>query len=198
MSKIPRGFPPEKKTGHKPDDEHHKENIPRKNGVSKTVKGVSTRYGQEAELREQNQNLRVANDDLQKNLTQTQQKVTELQQQYSDLEKEKLETEKHLKDCHALLVSAKIDPVLGERVGEAAQENEEQRKEVMTVSTELLNELKTFADIATEQCSRLQEIQSTLCELTKAQEQMRQERESFAVEAADLEKALNEAEALLL
>ncbi|KAJ0061011.1 hypothetical protein NL108_004730, partial [Boleophthalmus pectinirostris] len=84
------------------------------------------------------------------------QKVTELQQQYSDLEKEKLETEKHLKDCHALLVSAKIDPVLGERVGEAAQENEEQRKEVMTVSTELLNELKTFADIATEQCSRLQ------------------------------------------
>ncbi|XP_033847322.2 small kinetochore-associated protein isoform X2 [Periophthalmus magnuspinnatus] len=198
MSKMPRGFPPLKKTGHKPDDENHKENIPKKNAVSKMVKGISTRYGYEAELREQNQNLLVANDDLQKNLTQTQQRVTELQQQYSDLEKEKLETEKHLKDCHALLVSAKIDPVLGERVGEAIHENEEQRQEVMTVSTELLNELKTFADIATEQCSQLQEVQSTLSELTKAQEQMRQERESFALEVADLEKALNEAEALLL
>ncbi|XP_072319489.1 small kinetochore-associated protein [Eucyclogobius newberryi] len=193
MSKIPKGFTREKKTGHKPDDEHHKENIPRKNVVSKTIKG----YGHEAELREQNQNLRDANDDLQKNLNQTQVKVTTLQQQFNELEKEKLETEKHLKDCHALLVSAKIDPVLGERLREVAQENEEQRKEAMNISAELLNELKAFADIATEQCGRLQEVQSTLLELTDAQEQMRQESTSFALEAAELEKALIEAEALL-
>lgn len=199
-SKIPRGFLPEKKIGHKPDTdaEQHKENIPRKNIISKTVKGISTRYGQEAERRELNQNLRAANDELQKNLTETQQKVTALEEQYSNLKKEKLETEKHLKDCHTLLVSAKIDPVLGERVGEAACENEEQRKEVMTVSTELLNELKTFTDIATEQNGRLQKIQSTLSKLAEAQDQMRQQREGFASEAADLEKALNEAEALLL
>lgn len=199
-SKIPRGLLPEKKTGHKPntDVEHEKENIPRKNVVSKTAKGMSTRHGQESELREQNQKLRATNAELQTNLTETQQKVTELEEQFNDLIKEKLETEKHLKDCHTLLVSAKIDPVLGKSVGEAACENEEQRKEVMTVSTELLNELKTFTDIATEQCGRLQEIQSTMSEVREAQEQMRLERESFALEAADLEKALNEAEALLL
>uniref|UniRef100_A0A8C6SYH9 Kinetochore localized astrin (SPAG5) binding protein n=1 Tax=Neogobius melanostomus TaxID=47308 RepID=A0A8C6SYH9_9GOBI len=199
-SKIPRGLLPEKKTVHKPDTdaEHHKENIPRKNIASKTAKGISTRYGQEAELREQNQNLRSTNDELQKNLTETHQKVTELEEQYNQLKMEKLEADKHLTDCHALLVSAKIDPVLGERVGEAARENEEQRKEVMTVSTELLNELKTFTGNASEQCGRLQEICSTLSALTEAQEQRMQERERFALEAADLEKALNEAEALLL
>lgn len=72
-SKIPRGFL-EKKTVHKPDTdtEHHKENIPRKNIASKAGKGVSTRYGQEAELREQNQNLRATNEQLQKSLTETQ------------------------------------------------------------------------------------------------------------------------------
>lgn len=37
-----------------------------------------------------------------------------------------------------------------------------------------------------------------MSEVREAQEQMRLERESFALEAADLEKALNEAEALLL
>ncbi|KAK7906963.1 hypothetical protein WMY93_015575 [Mugilogobius chulae] len=147
MSKIPREFVCRflpKNTGHnKPEEEHRKENIPRLENYAGT-----TRYGHEAELREQNQNLRITNEDLQKSLTQTQEKVTALEQQYSELKKDKLETEKHLKDCHALLVSAQIDPVLGEKVGEAVREDEEHRKEVMTVSTELLNELKSFADTA--------------------------------------------------
>lgn len=216
-SKIPRAMPLEsKKTGHKPepkdaaalntrasvfqktDGRPQKENIPRKNVAPKANIGISTRYGQQTELKEQNQNLIAANDELQKNLTETQKRVTELEQQYSDLEREKTDVQKHLTDCHVLLVAANIDPVLGETVGEAVRENQEQRKEVMTVSTELLKELKTFADVTSEQHGRLQRLQSTFSELTKAHEQMIQEREKFALEAADLENALNEAEALLL
>lgn len=87
----------------------------------------------------------------------------ELELQFSDLEKENAGVQKNLKDCHALLVTAKIDPgeyvspfsqcvfvrlifvscfliesnirsiwlVLGERVGDAARQNEDQRREVM-------------------------------------------------------------------
>lgn len=81
-----------------------------------------------------------------------------LEQQHSDLEKENAGLHKDLKDCHILLVAAKVDPgefllsfqkglillsiemqlnmflfvsVLGERVAEAAQENEIQQKKVM-------------------------------------------------------------------
>lgn len=214
-SKIPRGthLPAEsKKTGHKPEPKDaatlaptangvpksQKENVPRKNVAPAGNKGASTRYGQQAELREQNQNLMIANEKLQKTLTVTQQRVSELELQFSDLEKEKTEVEKHLKDCHTLLVTAKIDPVLGESVGEAARQNEVHRKEVMNVSMDLLNELRTFTDIASQQCARLEEIQTTMSNLAKTQEQMMQERESFALDAAEMEKALNEAEALLM
>lgn len=42
-----------------------------------------------------------------------------------------------------------------------------------------------------------QEIQTTMTALAKAREHMRQERENFSLEAAEMEKALKEAEALL-
>ncbi|XP_022625448.1 girdin-like [Seriola dumerili] len=218
-SKIPRGaqLPAEtKKTGNKFESKDtaaasanaaqksdgilrpQKENLPRKNVASKVHKGVSTRYGQQAELKEQNQHLTIVNEELQKNLTETQQRVDELKLQFSDLEKENAEAQKQLKDCHVLLVAAKIDPVLGERVGDAAQQNEDQRKEAMSVSADLLNELRTFGDTASQQRARLEEIQTTMTDLTKARECMMQERENFCLEAAEMEKALKEAEALLL
>ncbi|KAG8011397.1 hypothetical protein GBF38_006170, partial [Nibea albiflora] len=175
-----------------------KDNVPRKNVAPKVHKGVSTRYGQQAELKEQNQLLMATNEELQKNLIDTQQRVVELELQFSDLEKENSGVQKNLRDCHALLVAAKIDPVLGERVGEAARQNEDQRKEVMSLSTDLLHELKAFGDIASQQRARLDEIQTTMTELTKAREQMMQERETFSLEAAEMEKALKDAEALLL
>ncbi|KAM6991857.1 small kinetochore-associated protein [Tautogolabrus adspersus] len=213
-SKIPRGAQVHaemKKTGHKVDiattNANHKsdgvlkaqkENLPRKNVAPKVHKGISTRYGQQAELKEQNQQLIATNEDLQKNLVETQQRVAELELQFSDLEKENSEVQRNLKDCHVLLVAAKIDPVLGERVGEAAQQNEDQRKEVMSVSADLLHELKAFGDIASQQHTRLEDIQTTMKELAKAREHMTQEMENFSLEAAEMEQALKEAEALLM
>ncbi|XP_029281415.1 small kinetochore-associated protein isoform X2 [Cottoperca gobio] len=177
---------------------YQKENVPRKIVAHKVHKGVSTRYGQQTELKEQNQHLMATNEELQKNLTDTQQRVAELELQCSDLEKENVEVQKNLKDCHILLVTASIDPVLGERVGEATRQNEDQRKEVMIVSADLLNELKVFGDTASQQRAQLEEIQTTMTELTKAREHMMQERENFSLEAAEMEQALGEAEGLLL
>ncbi|XP_062266735.1 small kinetochore-associated protein [Platichthys flesus] len=175
-----------------------KENTQRKNLVPKVHKGVSTRYGQEAELKEQNQHLMTVNEELQKNLAETQQRVSVLELQFSDMEKENTDVQKNLKNCHVLLVAANIDPVSGGSVGEAAQQNEDQRKEAMSVSADLLSELKTFSEAASQQRSRLEEIQATMTDLTKAREHMLQERENFSLEAAEMENALLEAEALLL
>ncbi|KAA8582999.1 hypothetical protein FQN60_015545, partial [Etheostoma spectabile] len=147
------------------------ENVPKNVVALKVHKGISTRYGRQAEVKEQNQHLMATNEDLQKNLTEIQQRVAELELQYSDLVKENTEVQKNLKDCHVLLVSANIDP--GERVGEASRNHEDQRKEVM-------------------------EIQATMTELTKARQHMMQERENFSLKAAEMEQALKEAEALLL
>ncbi|XP_032399630.1 small kinetochore-associated protein [Etheostoma spectabile] len=174
------------------------ENVPKNVVALKVHKGISTRYGRQAEVKEQNQHLMATNEDLQKNLTEIQQRVAELELQYSDLVKENTEVQKNLKDCHVLLVSANIDPVLGERVGEASRNHEDQRKEVMSVSTDLLNELKVFGDTASQQRARLEEIQATMTELTKARQHMMQERENFSLKAAEMEQALKEAEALLL
>ncbi|KAG7236114.1 hypothetical protein INR49_001338 [Caranx melampygus] len=194
-SKIPRGgqLPAEpKKTGLTAAVSATANAAQKSDGIlrpqKENVQRVITRYGQQAELKEQNQHLMTVNEELQKNLTETQQRVAELELQFSDLEKENTEVQKQLKDCHVLLVAAKIDPVLGERVGEAAQQNEDQRKEAMSVSADLLNELRTFGDTASQQRARLEEIQATMTDLTKAREHMMQERENFCLEAAEMEK----------
>nr|XP_043905405.1 small kinetochore-associated protein isoform X2 [Solea senegalensis] len=218
-SKIPRGtqLPVEtKKTGHRFESRDtatasatasaaqksdgvlrpQKENVQRKNVAPKVHKVVSTRYGQQVELKEQNQHLTTVNEELQKNLTETQQRLAELELEFTDLEKENAQAQKNLKDCHILLVTAKIDP--GGKVGEDAQQNEDQRKEAMSVSADLLKELRTFGDVASQQRARLEEIQTMMKNLTKAREHMMQERESFSLDTAEMEEALKEAEALLL
>ncbi|XP_047244573.1 small kinetochore-associated protein [Girardinichthys multiradiatus] len=199
-SKIPKGLPTEAKTASKTDTylKNPRENVPKKNFAPKAHKGVSTRYGQQVELKEQNQNLVAANEELQKNLSEKQQRVAELELQLDELQTENVEFQKNLQDCHTLLVSAKIDPVLGERVGEDARQKEEKRKEVMSVSTDLLRELKAFGDIASQQHTQLQEIQAKMEDITKARELLKRETENFSQEAAEIERALKEAEALLL
>ncbi|XP_013870859.1 small kinetochore-associated protein isoform X2 [Austrofundulus limnaeus] len=180
-------------TVHRPDGNIKalKENHPRKNVAPKIQKGISTRHGQQAELKEQNE-------ELQKNLLETQQRVAELKLQINELQNKNVEMKKNLHDCHVLLVSAKVDPVSGKASGDAARDREEERKEVMGVSTELLRELKAFGDAAAQQCSSLKEIQTNIEDMSKAREVMKQERQNFSQQAAEMEEALKEAERLLM
>uniref|UniRef100_H3BW26 Kinetochore localized astrin (SPAG5) binding protein n=1 Tax=Tetraodon nigroviridis TaxID=99883 RepID=H3BW26_TETNG len=175
-----------------------KENMPRKNVATKVSKGLSTRFGQQAELREQNQQLLATNEELHKSLANTQQQIAEMVQQCKELKEETAGLQKNLKDCHVLLVTANMDPVSGERVGEAAQQKENQRTEVMNISKNLLDEIEAFGEVASEQHARLEEIQTVMTELLKSREQMMKEREMFFQEITDMEKALEEAETLLL
>ncbi|KAM9551179.1 uncharacterized protein ACWYII_026986 isoform 1-T2 [Salvelinus alpinus] len=173
------------------------ENVPR-NVVAKVHKGPSTRNGQQSELKSHNQLLLETNEELQKNLTETQQKVAQLEQQYSDLQGTNADVQKQLKDCHVLLVAGNIDPVLGEQIGKTAQQNEDQQREVVNVSQDLLRELRTFGDMATEQGAQLTEVQKTMKALTDSREHLVQERGNFSLEVEEMDKALEEAEQLLL
>lgn len=175
----------------------HNENIPRKHTAGKNHKGPSSRYGQEAESRDQKQHA-ISNEELQKSLIETKQRVVQLEQENRDLQGEKEDIQKRLKDCHVLLVAGNIDPVLGERIGNESKENEDQQREVVNLSKDLLGELKTFCDMTTEQRSRLDDIQRMTKNLTEARQDLMQERRNFTLEVEEMEKALEEAEELLL
>ncbi|CAL8314651.1 unnamed protein product [Lota lota] len=168
-----------------------KENAQRRNAA----KGASSRNGAHAELRDQNQLLLASNEQLQNNLTESQQKVTELGLQCKDLEKENADIQKRLKDCHVILVAGKIDPVLGDAI---AQPCENQRKEVMNISRDLLKELRDFTDIGSKQLEQLKVFQTAIADLTREGEHVMQEREGFSLQVLEMEKALEEAENLLI
>lgn len=145
-----------------------------------------------------------------------------MEQQFKEMKEENSSLQKNLKDCHVLLVASKMDPgkcvstvvmvfcwwlgttksfptVSGERVGEAARQNEDQRKEVMVstfillymitwivifscfiffksgsnktkiknvlfqnISKNLLDEIKAFKEVASEQHARLV-VRKTAC-----------------------------------
>ncbi|XP_019911684.1 small kinetochore-associated protein isoform X2 [Esox lucius] len=174
------------------------ENLPRTN-VPNVRKGISTRYGQQlSELKGRNKHLEDTNEELQKKLTETQQKCALLEQQHSELQVTNVDIQKQLKDCHVLLVAGNIDPVLGERIREIKQENEDQRREVVNISQDLLSELQTFGDMATEQSAQLTEVQKTMKDLMEAQGHLVQESNNFSFDVEKMEKALEEAEQLLL
>ncbi|XP_030201327.1 small kinetochore-associated protein isoform X1 [Gadus morhua] len=171
-----------------------KENAQRKN-APKVFKGASTRYGQQEELKDQNQLLLVSNEQLQNSLTESQQKVTELGLQFKDLEKENADIQKRLNDCHVLLVAGKIDPVSGDAI---AQPSKNQGKEVLNISRDLIKELGNFTDIGTKQLEQLKVFQTAIADLHGEGEHVMQEREDFSLQVLEMEKALEEAEQLLI
>ncbi|KAG9262120.1 hypothetical protein AMEX_G23840 [Astyanax mexicanus] len=165
----------------------------------KGLKGPSTKYGQHTDVKEQNRLLVATNEDLQRQISEIKEYVAGLEQQCSDVQKENIETKEKLRDCHALLMAEKLDPVSGGRIDGTAEEKESQRKELMqTISQNLLTELRLFDEVASEHGRHLTEVQNTMRSLKEAREKLCVNRESFSVDAEEMEKVLGEAERLLL
>ncbi|XP_026060051.1 small kinetochore-associated protein [Carassius auratus] len=164
----------------------------------RSLKVPSTRYGPQNDIREQNRVLTSTNEDLLRQLEEMKGTVTDLEQRYTDLQGENQDIQKQLRDCHVLLVAESLDPVSGERLGQTAQQKEEQRKEVMTVSKNLLNELKLFGETAQEHAANLLEVENIMRDLTEAHEKLQQERALFTLDVEEMERELGEAERLLM
>ncbi|MCI4393564.1 hypothetical protein PGIGA_G00158910 [Pangasianodon gigas] len=173
------------------------ETMSRKN-PAKSLKGPSVRYGHQSDVKEQNRLLVGANEDLQKQISDLKENVSVLEQRCSDLQENNTELKKQLSDCHVLLIAENLDPVSGEKVGETAEQRAGQRKEVMTISQKLLTELKLFDDFTNEHRTHLTEVQNTMRNLKGAREKLHLERESFCTYAEDMERALEDAERLLV
>ncbi|KAI1897906.1 hypothetical protein AGOR_G00088110 [Albula goreensis] len=176
---------------HKPQN-----NVPRKKVPSKVYKGPSARV--ETELRDQNRLLEACKDDLQKKLSQSEEKVDQLEQQYIDLQGEHNEIQKQLENCLHLLVAGNIDLVEGEKIAEATQQKEEERKDIQNVSQELLEELQKFGQKASEHRTQVQEVHERMRNLREKRKQHLEEREEFSLELEEMEKALESAEQLIL
>ncbi|KAK7166624.1 hypothetical protein R3I93_006393 [Phoxinus phoxinus] len=177
---------------------HVKTDTDNKKSQHRTLKAPTTRYGQQNDMREHNRALTTTNEDLQRQLEEMKETVTELELRCTDLQGENREIHKQLRDCHVLLVAENLDPVSGEKLGQTAQQKEEQRREVMTVSQNLLTELKLFGETAQEHAANLLEVQNTMRELTEVHEKLQQERTSFTLDVEEMERALGEAERLLM
>ncbi|XP_051982367.1 myosin-15-like [Xyrauchen texanus] len=175
-----------------------KNDMDNKKNQHRSLKAPTTRYGQQNDLREQNRVLTATNESLQKQLEEMKETVTELEQRCRDIQGENREIQKQLRYCHVLLVAEHLDPVSGEKLGQTAQEKDEQRKEVMTVCQNLLTELKPFGEMAQEQAANLMEVQSTMRHLTEAHEKLQQEKALFSLDVEEMERALKEAERLLM
>ncbi|KAJ8274899.1 hypothetical protein COCON_G00095240 [Conger conger] len=171
-------------------------NAHRKKLTALASKGPSSRL--EAELSDQKRLLEAFNGDLQKNLLQSKEKIDLLEQQYEDLKGEKNEIQKQLENCLHLLVAGNIDLDLGEKIAETTQQKEEQRKEVQSVSQELMGELQTFGQKLSEHRAQVQQVQERMKDLREKREQHVEEREAFSLEVDEMEKALEQAEQLLV
>ncbi|XP_062866676.1 small kinetochore-associated protein [Trichomycterus rosablanca] len=165
---------------------------------AKTLKGPSVKYGQQNDLREQNRILVATNEDLQRQILELKESVALLEERCSNLQDENAGIKKQLRDCHVLLIAEKLDPVSGEKIEQAVEQKDRQREDVMTVSQKLLTELKLFDEFAREHGAQLAEMQNTMKSLNEAREKLHTDRESFCLDAEEMEKALKEAERLLI
>ncbi|KAF4075011.1 hypothetical protein AMELA_G00229840 [Ameiurus melas] len=163
-----------------------------------TVPNVNEYHSRRRRKEEQNRLLLVANEDLLKQISGLKENVSVLEQRCSDLQENNTDIKKQLRDCHELLIVENLDPVSGEKVGVAAEQQAGQRKELMTVSQKLLSELKLFDDFTKEHRTHLTEVQNTMRSLKGAREKLHLERESFCTYTENMERALEDAERLLM
>ncbi|XP_018585318.2 small kinetochore-associated protein [Scleropages formosus] len=171
-------------------------NFKRKKPPVKDNRGPQSRL--EAELQDQNRHLQANVEELKRNLSEYEDRVIKMEQQYSDLQTEKCEMRKQLESCLLLLVAGDIDPVLGQRIAETKEQKEEQQNDVMNASRELLNELEMFSEKMSRQRRQLEEVEQKMATLKRSQEQHAAERGEFSLEVEEMERAMEEAEALLL
>uniref|UniRef100_W5N4R4 Kinetochore localized astrin (SPAG5) binding protein n=1 Tax=Lepisosteus oculatus TaxID=7918 RepID=W5N4R4_LEPOC len=160
-------------------------------------KRPNTRLRVEAELRDKNQLLEASNLELYRNLSEAKENIAKLTQKYTGLEGESSELKKQLEKCMLFLETSNIDPVSGEKILETAKQNEEQRKEVLSLSRNLQNELEVFSQKASEHRLQMQEIKSKVRAQQEEIERRLKEKENFQTELQEMEKALDDAQQLL-
>ncbi|XP_058843412.1 small kinetochore-associated protein-like isoform X1 [Acipenser ruthenus] len=169
----------------------------RKKPSTYAARGPAARLKLEAELRDKNQLLEAANHQLIENLSEAKENIGELLEKNTKLEGNSNELQKQLETCMLYLESSNIDPVSGGRILESAQQNDEQRKETMSLVRDLKNELEQFSRNAAIQRAQLEELNNKGRILKEERGSCLQEQGDFQADLENMQKELEEAQTLL-
>ncbi|XP_066550783.1 small kinetochore-associated protein isoform X2 [Amia ocellicauda] len=169
----------------------------RKKPQTNIYKGPSARLRVETELRDKNQLLEAANLELYKNLSEAKENIVQLEQRYTQLEGESGETKQQLETCMLILEAGNIDAVSGGRIFETTKENEQQRREAMSVSRDLRKELEDFNEKVAEHRLQMEGLRSRGMALKENRERYLEDKEDFETELEKMEKELKEAQQLI-
>ncbi|MGH0122937.1 UNVERIFIED_CONTAM: hypothetical protein FKN15_018604 [Acipenser sinensis] len=169
----------------------------RKKPSTYAARGPAARLKLEAELRDKNQLLEAANHQLIENLSEAKENIGELLEKNTKLEGNSNELQKQLETCMLYLETSNIDPVSGGRTLESAQQNEEQRKETMSLVRDLRNELEQLSRNAAIQRAQLQELNNKGRILKEERGSCLQEQGDFQADLENMQKELEEAQTLL-
>ncbi|XP_069064687.1 small kinetochore-associated protein [Pleurodeles waltl] len=174
-----------------------KHTVPANKRTTGANRGPPARYKAEAELRDRNQFLEDANQVLQSELASTQETVSSLQERQAVLESEVTELNKRLERHMVILESRNIDPVTGNVILTSAEEMDKCRAETKLVTEHLMEELKNFSNVASEQSERILAIQSMCRAAEEERKHFLEKQKAFEEDRENFRAALRQAELLL-
>ncbi|XP_078515927.1 small kinetochore-associated protein isoform X2 [Lissotriton helveticus] len=162
-----------------------------------TDRRPASRNKAEAELRDRNQFLEDANQHLQLELASTQETVSKLQERQAVLESEVTELNNRLERHMVILESRNIDPVTGNIILTSVEEMDKCRTETKMVTEQLMEELKSFSNVASEQRERILAIHAMCRAAEEERTHFLEKQKTFEEDRENFRTALRQAELLL-
>ncbi|KAM4664566.1 small kinetochore-associated protein [Discoglossus pictus] len=158
------------------------------------TRGPVNRYRMEAELKDKNQLLEASNASLHNNLTSAQKKIEQVTEDKEKLQEEIKELNRRLEKSLIILESRNIDPVSGERILTSTEAANKLRSETKVFTENLLKELTTFNQTASEQKALVQTVMAKLKQAEEGRSHFVKEQETFQTELDQFKASLQEAE----
>lgn len=171
--------------------------VPANKRTTAANRGPPSRNKAEAELRDRNQFLEDANQHLQLELASTQETVLNLQERQAVLESEVTELNKRLERHMVILESRNIDPVTGNIILTSVEEMDKCRTETKLVTEQLMEELKSFSNVACEQRERILALQCVCRAAEEERTHFLEKQKAFEEDRENFKTALRQAELLL-
>ncbi|XP_078515926.1 small kinetochore-associated protein isoform X1 [Lissotriton helveticus] len=171
--------------------------VPANKRTTAANRGPASRNKAEAELRDRNQFLEDANQHLQLELASTQETVSKLQERQAVLESEVTELNNRLERHMVILESRNIDPVTGNIILTSVEEMDKCRTETKMVTEQLMEELKSFSNVASEQRERILAIHAMCRAAEEERTHFLEKQKTFEEDRENFRTALRQAELLL-
>nr|XP_033809180.1 uncharacterized protein LOC117364266 [Geotrypetes seraphini]XP_033809181.1 uncharacterized protein LOC117364266 [Geotrypetes seraphini]XP_033809182.1 uncharacterized protein LOC117364266 [Geotrypetes seraphini]XP_033809184.1 uncharacterized protein LOC117364266 [Geotrypetes seraphini] len=164
----------------------------KRTGVSN--RGIIARNRAEAELRDKNKHLEAQNSSLHADLSRAQETIKGLKESHEILERVVKELNERLERNMIILENSNIDPETGNRIVESVNERDRCQAEAKLLRENLLEELKSFSEMAAEKTMELQEAKCKWQAAEEMGQRFLEEYEAFQEEMEQYQQVLMQAE----